>query len=593
VVSDPEERASHLALGAEGPSEIVAATLDEASKHAAGRGAPDAAAAFSEQALRLTPRPDDQSFRRLIQAMDHHFMVGDMSRSAELAEEFLTTMPAGPRRAALLFRLGVIHGRTGGYSGAEELLSSALAEVGDDAGLRIDVEQELAFTLSASGDMGSALEHARAGLAEAEVSGDARQLATALTSVAGYEFLTGLGVRDDLFHRAEQLDAVAAPGGAGQLLSLAPDVAWGCVLKWADFFERGRRKLEEGYRTFVEQGDESALPFILYQLSELECWAGRWVLAERYAADAVRLAGQSEQEGMLTAALYARGLIDAHRGRVGEARTTLDDTLRLCDRTNNLAVAVQTRSVLGFLALSLEDHGRAVEHLGDLADGVAAMGAHEPGTPRFLADAIEASIGIGNLVRADTLVEHLEERGRTLGRPWALATGARCRGLLRAAKGDLEAAVDSFDRAFIEHERLAMPFELGRTHLVAGTVHRRAKRKKVAKQHLTEALAIFERLGAPLWSVKARTEIDRLGLRRTAPLDLTPTERRVAELVADGRTNREVADALFMSVKTVDSNLSRIYRKLGVRSRTELAHGWPASDHAPPAESRDQSEAFS
>jgi len=123
-----------------------------------------------------------------------------------------------------------------------------------------------------------------------------------------------------------------------------------------------------------------------------------------------------------------------------------------------------------------------------------------------------------------------------------------------------------------------MPFELARTLLARGTIRRRAKQKRLARESLDEALEIFEGLGAPLWAGKTSAEARRIGLRPPAPSGLTSSEERVAELVAAGHTNREVAGALFISVKTVDSNLSRIYRKLGVRSRTELARKLPARD---------------
>ena len=132
-------------------------------------------------------------------------------------------------------------------------------------------------------------------------------------------------------------------------------------------------------------------------------------------------------------------------------------------------------------------------------------------------------------------------------------------------------AAAAFGQALAQHERLPMPFELGRTLLAQGQLRRRAKQKRAARESLQGALDIFERLGAPLWAERAGAELARIGLRPPAPLDLTPTEERVAELVAAGHTNREVAQALFVSVHTVEDNLRRIYRKLGVRSRTELA----------------------
>jgi DNA-binding CsgD family transcriptional regulator len=143
--------------------------------------------------------------------------------------------------------------------------------------------------------------------------------------------------------------------------------------------------------------------------------------------------------------------------------------------------------------------------------------------------------------------------------------------LLLAARGNPDAAAAAAEEALTHHERLPMPFELARTLLARGQLRRRAKQKRAARESLQEALQIFQRLGAPLWAERARAELRRIGLRPPAPLELTPTEERVAGLVAAGHTNQEAAQALFLSVHTVEDNLRRIYRKLGVRSRTELA----------------------
>jgi len=107
--------------------------------------------------------------------------------------------------------------------------------------------------------------------------------------------------------------------------------------------------------------------------------------------------------------------------------------------------------------------------------------------------------------------------------------------------------------------------------LLLGVLERRAKQKQNAREALEQAIAIFDRLGARLWAEKAHLELERVVGRRGGDLELTPTELQIAELVADGRSNKEVAARLFMSVRTVESNLSKIYRKLGVTSRTELA----------------------
>jgi DNA-binding CsgD family transcriptional regulator len=169
------------------------------------------------------------------------------------------------------------------------------------------------------------------------------------------------------------------------------------------------------------------------------------------------------------------------------------------------------------------------------------------------------------------LVDELERRGARSGRPWALATGARCRGLLEAASGNLTDAEASLERAMCEHDRLPRPFERARTLLSLGTVQRRRRKQRAARESLDEARRTFESLGATAWAERARSELSRIAGRAATPLALTPTEAQVAKLVADGRTNPEVAATLFISVKTVEANLTRIYRKLGVSSRRQLA----------------------
>ncbi len=156
--------------------------------------------------------------------------------------------------------------------------------------------------------------------------------------------------------------------------------------------------------------------------------------------------------------------------------------------------------------------------------------------------------------------------------------GARGRGLLAAARGDLVGGIDALEESLVHHERLQNPFELARTLLVLGSVLRRDRKKRDAREALERSLEGFESLGAPLWAERARSELSRIGGRAPSSTGLTPTERRMAELVADGATNTEVAAALFVSLKTVEWNLSRIYAKLGVRSRTELARWLRAQD---------------
>jgi DNA-binding CsgD family transcriptional regulator len=201
---------------------------------------------------------------------------------------------------------------------------------------------------------------------------------------------------------------------------------------------------------------------------------------------------------------------------------------------------------------------------------MVSLGVGDPAALRSVPDEIEALVTLGELGRAEALLDPFEQQASFMGRRWAAAAASRCRALVCSGHGDLAAAVGAADRAVDGHRELPYPFELGRSLLVQGVVHRRRKEKAVAAEAFREAVEIFDRLGTPLWADKARAEIRRVGLRPRAPLELTATEARVAELAASGLTNREVADALFVSPKTVESNLAKVYRKLGIRSRAEL-----------------------
>jgi DNA-binding CsgD family transcriptional regulator len=179
-------------------------------------------------------------------------------------------------------------------------------------------------------------------------------------------------------------------------------------------------------------------------------------------------------------------------------------------------------------------------------------------------------VGLRRHADAERLIAALEDNGKRLDRPWMLAIGARCRSIWLAARGDVEAAARKAQDAMAEHDRLPMPFERARTQLLLGQLQRRQRQKESARATLREALQAFDAVGTPLWADRARAELARAEAAPTRDLALTPSERRVAELAASGMTNRDVASALFISPKTVEANLARIYRKLGIKTRAEL-----------------------
>jgi DNA-binding CsgD family transcriptional regulator len=199
------------------------------------------------------------------------------------------------------------------------------------------------------------------------------------------------------------------------------------------------------------------------------------------------------------------------------------------------------------------------------------MGMREPGAFRFLPDLVEACLSSGATSEALEITSWLEERAAAVDHPWADAAAARCRGLLRAAEADWEGASHALGEAIERYRKLPMPFEAARSALILGQGQRRMKLKRAARESLQQALDTFDGLGATAWADRARSELGRVGGRPSTPYELTPSELQVATLVASGRSNRAVAETLHMTVNTVETNLSRIYRKLGVRSRGELA----------------------
>jgi DNA-binding CsgD family transcriptional regulator len=571
AAEDIEGRAWHLALGADRPCEEIARILDGAARHAASRAAPEEAAALAEQAAWLTPGSACVAAReRMVQAADYHFRAGDMVRSRELIESTLPACPAGPLRAALLLRVATIYYHQSGWPLAEPTFRRAAEDALHDPALYAHAEQELAFARMVAGDLPGASHLAEASLRSAEQAADSRLIAHSLARVVIFEFLQGHGARLDLLDRAETLDAAASADPLPRLPRFDPALVRGLVLKWSDRLDEARLKLADRYRYGIDRGEEASLPFLLYHFSELECWAGNWDAAEEFALEACRVAEESRQYTMRPATLYALALVRAHQGQVPQARDLANQALALCDRTGNVPARSLALSVLGFIAVSLDDAQAAHDHLGRLAEVATATGLGEPSVVKFLPDEIEALTALGEVDLARSFTRQLERQGKTLGRPWALATAARCRARLTDLDSDLDGARSACRQALLEHRRLPMPFELGRTLLTKGMIERRAGHQQTACAALSQALTIFEHLGAPLWAEKARREISTIPVRTSAKV-LTKTEGRVAALVTQGHTNREVAAAMFVTQNTVQTHLQHIFQKLGVRSRTELA----------------------
>jgi DNA-binding CsgD family transcriptional regulator len=568
AVDDQEERARHLALAAIDADEDVAVALEHASEHARRRGAPDAAAELAELARTRTPdgHPRDV-WRRCIAAGDARFAAGDSALAADLFAEAAAVAAAGPERAGALFHLARVRYQRDDVVGSRTLLEDALHEAGDDVALHAAIEHDLVYPAFASGDLLATLRHAQAAAGLAEQVGASHILAGALCQIAVAELMLGRGVRWDALDRARALEDWDEPRPA----ALRPTMIAAHILSWCDRVDEARTLLVDAERELIERGDDSALPWIWYRLAELDCWTGDWERGYERAVAADRLAIQTGQGAIRPPTCYAVALIAAHLGRVDDARGYANEGLAAA-MAAGLPIGVGANlGVLGFLELSLGHPDRAHEYFGPLVAAARAGGLDDPASLSWLVDEIEALVALGEHDQAAALIEWLDQRAHAIDRPSGLAAAARGRALLAAADGRTDDALDACEDALRHGERANVPFQHARTLFTKGQIARRGRKWGAARTTLLDALGEFEGLGATLWSARARDELARIGGRPAAPLDLSESERQIAELVAAGNTNREVAEILFVSPRTVSASLGRVYRKLGVTSRTEMA----------------------
>jgi DNA-binding CsgD family transcriptional regulator len=338
-----------------------------------------------------------------------------------------------------------------------------------------------------------------------------------------------------------------------------------------DAFELGdadeaRGLLERDYRAAKEQ-DELAAGTILNVLSWVELSAGRWPLAADYAAQAYEIAIQYGLEAPWNHVPIAA--IAVHRGQLDLARAHAERGLRLGEEQFGLHTPVHL-GTMGVLELQSGDLEAAAKWFAEAEAVTTRLGWRGPGHRWWLADHVEALLALDRVDDAVRVLDVWEGDAVRSRYARVLAHVTRCRGLVAAAGGQVDEAASLLEDAVAQHEALGDAFGRARALLALGGVRRRERQKRVARDAIEEALRGFEQLGAATWIEKARSELGRIG-GRTRERGLTAAERRVAALVSEGRTNKEVAAALFLGERTVETHLSHVYAKLGIRSRAELA----------------------
>jgi DNA-binding CsgD family transcriptional regulator len=570
VAESAEERARHLALAGCEPDEGVAAALEQAAVSACARGARAAGASFHEQAASLTPADDVESRdRRRLAAAGAAFQSGE----PETARATLETIAAGgtPRRFEAQCMLGTLLDETVGGTASLAAFEAALAA--PDAGTRSDAHRGMAQALAYVGSLEAAQVHADAAVDEATRHGDDLRLAYALAMQALIRRFSG------------------HPGWAPPLdRSLALEVGIelptldGCPSAVAADLRRVGLELDAArtaYETILvrasDRGDVPTEAWCQYGLAVTEIGAGRLDVAREHAAHLADLAAQT---GLLRLpSLRVSAQLASLAGELDRARgylATVVDEARSRDEHHNLRAALQLE---GLVELSVGNAAAAVPVLREARELAKQTCVGEPGLLVFLVDEVEALATTGDTASAELVLDSFVTRAATSDAPWIAPLTFRARGLIDAARGLAPEAIEALERAVAAEDDVPMVLERARTRLALGRVLRRVQQRARARAELEEALARFGELRAPLWAERARNELARVGGRAASSDDLTPTEQRIASLAAEGQSNREIGAALFVTPKTVESALTRVYRKLGVRSRVELSRRL-ATEHA-------------
>jgi DNA-binding CsgD family transcriptional regulator len=574
LVHDPEESARHLALAVEGPSAEVASRLEAAARVARGRGAPSSAGGLLERSISLTALDDSSTLaRRHLEAARCWEAAGDMARSIALLERAAAIAPRGSERADALTQLGRVTAHGGDCRRAATFFARALEEPCEDARVRISLEMELVWNHHWLGDLRAAEERAEDAVALAEALGERSVLVETLGNLGLIQVL-----RRREAYRATLDRALALEREVLQHHNIADEDTLGywwmtdwqnaMALAWAGELDASRESLESMSRDAAERGDEHALPFLMSWLSRIALWKGEWPEAARYAEEGYEASVSAG--GQRTYALVPLAMVHALYGEVDAARNTTDEGMHLADSVGMVSGRFEHQIVRGALELSLGDVDAAYSFLAPLPEMLERHGFTEPAIFRFHPDLIEALVARGETADVEARLAELDAIKGRFPSSWATAAAERCHGLLAFEAGDQDAAFAHLEAALALHRNRGERFERARTLLLYGVALRRAKRRREARDALDEARLGFEELGAALWAERAREELRRISGPAPRAPGLTETERRIADLVTSGRSNKQIAAELHITVRTVESNLTRIYRKLDVTSRGQL-----------------------
>lgn len=572
IVDQPELKARHLALATTRGDQETLDALDVAAQMALRRGAPVAAAELVDLARTLggdTPR-------RRLQSANLHYRAGDIERARELLDHTVAEAPTGLLRAEALCLMATIFLAEDRSAEGAEYLERALPDAQDDPAQTTQILVHLSFAQATTGRLDEAMRTIDEAVARGEELENPHLLSQALGFRTMMRFLLGNGVDEAGLQRALQLEDLSEDTPLGTVGAHGQNSV---LLAWTGHLEEADQALLDLRRRGLERGEETDLEVLSFHRFMVAIWRGDFAEASAISDESMQVALQLNRDYAFRAAHTTRATLAAYRGQEPDARDAFASAFAAHERLGEPQTSEWTFWALAFFEVSLGNHDAALRVLDPMVDFLhMGIVGTEMRTALFVPDAAEAMVAVGRVDDAERIVDLFEANGRKVDRAWMLALGARCRAMVLAARGEIDAALAAAQRAMTEHERLAMPFERARTQLLLGELQCRKRQKDPATATLGEALVTFEALGTTLWADRARAGLARAESRSNRADALTASEQRIAELAASGMTNRDVAAMLFISPKTVEANLARAYRKLGIRSRAELGRRMSQQD---------------
>jgi DNA-binding CsgD family transcriptional regulator len=559
---DADRRAWHRAAGSAGQDDDVAEELEQTARRARRRSGFAAAARALERAAELS-RDDETSGRRLVAAAQDAWLAGNPAQSLALLDRARGSVSDLAVRADEMHLRGTIELRCGVPAEAATILAAGAAEIAAVApGKGIEMLIEAAQAASYAGDAAQIVEFGRRASALASSDGPDQRFTVDVIVGVGSLFAGDTARAVPLLRRA-----LALAEGFQDPRRLVHAGACAGYL--------GEETIEhELYGRAVararESGAVATLPYVLEYLARSEAVDGRYASAAAHAAEGLRLARETEQQNSVCHLLASQALITAIQGREQECRAHAAEALELAAARGLGYQASLAEWALARLDLGLGQPAQALTRLERLA--VAGPGSSHPFVKLVSApELVEAAVRTNQPGTAQGALLEFERFARETAPAWALAMVARCRGLLSSG----EVAERHFLEALRRHGESARPFDRARTELAFGEHLRRDGHRTTARAHLRSALDAFELLGAVAWAERARGELRASGetARKRSPSaidQLTPQELQITRLVAEGATNKEVAARLFLSPRTIDYHLRKVFTKLGISSRSEL-----------------------